>query len=79
VKAKGLFWASLACLVGSLFLRLFNSLRLWKRVKEGKFFTFVLGVLVNLVEPNSGMELERQHLSTKKQAARDGIRDSKST
>jgi hypothetical protein len=26
-------------------------------IKEGKFFTYVLGVLVNLVEPNSGMEL----------------------
>jgi hypothetical protein len=44
-------------------LRLFNSLRLWKRVKEGRFFTFVLGVLVNLVEPNSGMELVKTTLT----------------
>jgi hypothetical protein len=56
VKANGLFWASLVYLVGSLFLRLFNSLRLRKRVQEGKFFTFVL------VEPNSGMELVKAAL-----------------
>jgi hypothetical protein len=70
-KARRLFWASLACLVGSVFLRLFNALRLWKRVKKGKVLKFVVGVLVNLVEPNSGMEIIKTTLEDREDGSQE--------
>eukprot|EP00935_MAST-01C_sp_MAST-1C-sp1_P000277 g277.t1 len=70
VLAPDLFVASLTCLIGSVLMRLFNALRLWGRVKTGKVCRFALGVLVNLVEPNSGMELIKATLNDSEKGSR---------
>jgi hypothetical protein len=52
-----LFFESVAFFAISLLMRLVNALALRSRVKKGAKLRYCFGLLLNLIEPNSGMEI----------------------